>query len=111
MFFNAMVRVRCTLCNRISCYIVSIIVYVLTLAPSLSFMSPGCKLSPSSSVSDIVLCVQALSFLTSVPCKNPELYHSNVLPLKSLLGAIICVILRASCGLRVDELTGNSTVV
>ena len=42
---------------------------------------------------------------------NPELYHSNVLPLKSLLGAIISVILRASCGLRVAELTGNSTVL
>jgi len=42
---------------------------------------------------------------------NPELYHSNDLPLKSLLGAIISVILWASCGLRVAELTGNSTIL
>ena len=28
-------------CNGISCYIVSVIVYALTLAPSLSFISPG----------------------------------------------------------------------
>ena len=51
----------------------SVIVYALTLAPLLSCMSPGCKLSPSSSVSNIVLCVQALSFMTSVPYINPEL--------------------------------------
>jgi len=38
-----------------------------------------------------------------------ELYHTKELPLKSLLGGIVSVILRASCGLRVAELTGNHT--
>jgi len=49
--------------------------------------------------------------MTSVPYKSPELYHSDVLVLKSQLGAIISVMLQASCGLRVAELTGNSTIL
>ena len=65
-----------------------------------------CPLSHLAELSDIVLCVQALSFMTSVPYKNPELYHSDVLPLKSLLGAIIFVILgcRLSNSLETEQL-------
>jgi len=37
-------------------------------------MSPGCNYHPvSSSVSNIVLCVKALSFMTSVLYKNLEI--------------------------------------
>jgi len=36
--------------------------------------------------------------MVSVLYKNPELYHTKELPLKSLVGAISSVILWASCG-------------
>ena len=66
ILLDPMIYLRRGECNRISCYIVSVIVYALILAPSLSL----CHLAE---LSDIVLYVQALSFMTSVPYKHPVL--------------------------------------